>query len=289
MVAFVLLGVGIFSAFGAQAAGTGFFQYRLLEGIPGFFNKNQELSDLPALISAVYKFGIWTVGISAMFMIIIGGFTYMTSAGNKSSAGNAKSIISDSILGLVVALAAYLFLYVINPDLTKIKLNLISVEVDGVPIGAGGTGGKCVPVTKAGKSGTVEQLTASFGSNATKASSIVKIESGGDPNLLSGVDVCSDGKSFSVGLFQINMIDSAPSICNAQGEIFTTGTSKGTCLEKNAWGTCMKWSCAVKDKAKYDECVARLKDPATNISLAKQISNSGNSWSRWGANKTCRF
>lgn len=118
--------------FVAQAASTGYFKYKLLEGIPGFFSRGQVLTDLATLVSAVYKFGIWTVGISAMFMMIIGGFTYMTSAGNKSAAGSAKGIITDSLIGLAVALVAYLFLYVINPDLIKINLNLFSVKIEEI-------------------------------------------------------------------------------------------------------------------------------------------------------------
>ena len=128
--------VGIFFIPVVNAASTGFFNYRLLEGIPGFFSRDQVLTDLPTLISAIYKFGIWTVGISAMFMLIIGGFTYMVSAGNKSTSGTAKGIISDALLGLVVALTAYLFLYVINPDLIKINLSLFSVAIKYTEIDA---------------------------------------------------------------------------------------------------------------------------------------------------------
>jgi hypothetical protein len=212
---------------------------------------------------------------------------YMASAGNTSTAGNARGIIWDALLGIVAALGAYLILYVINPDLTKINLSFTTVDVSE-PIGKGGNGGNCTPVTKAGSPCRVDQLNI-FGENATKASSICKIESGGDQGLSSAVDICSDNKPFSIGLFQINMIDSAPSICNANGDVFTTGTSKGSCLERNANNDCKKWSCAVKDQAKYDACVTKLKDPTININIAKQISNTGTSWGRWGANKTCKF
>ena len=41
---------------------------------------------------------------------------------------------------------------------------------------------------------------------ATQASSICNGESAGNPSLASGVDKCSDGNSFSFGLFQINII-----------------------------------------------------------------------------------
>ncbi|EKE15634.1 MAG: hypothetical protein ACD_11C00116G0021 [uncultured bacterium] len=111
--------------------------YKLLESIPGFFNSG-DVVDLPQLLSAIYKFGIWTVGIAAMFMIVIGGFMYVSSAGNTSTAGSAKNIITDALIGLVVAMAAYLFLYVINPDLVKTSLMTeVSPSVEAYLYGRG--------------------------------------------------------------------------------------------------------------------------------------------------------
>ena len=102
--------------------------YTLLESFPGFFTAGSTGPDLPTMILAIYKFGIWTVGIAGLFMLVIGGFWYMTSAGNTSTAETAKTIIWDSLLGIVAALAAYLIMYVINPDLTKISISFISVS-----------------------------------------------------------------------------------------------------------------------------------------------------------------
>ena len=48
--------------------------------------------------------------------------------------GTAKGVIFDSIIGLVIALTAYLLLYVINPDLVNVTLNGLSpVSVPGAP------------------------------------------------------------------------------------------------------------------------------------------------------------
>ena len=118
------------------------YNYSLMEPIPGF----EQASSFPDYILAIYKFGIWTVGISALLMITIGGFMYMTSAGNTSKSGGAKEIIKDALIGLVVALAAYLILYVINPDLIKINLKPLPLGSGGgtgvgntAPVGSGNT------------------------------------------------------------------------------------------------------------------------------------------------------
>lgn len=46
-------------------------------------------------------------GIIAIIMIIIGGFTYTTSAGNPASVTKAKNTILYSVIGLVVVIAAF--------------------------------------------------------------------------------------------------------------------------------------------------------------------------------------
>lgn len=107
------------------------YDYIQLESIPGFEDSG---SDLKSYIESVYKFGIWTVGIAAVLMITIGGFMYLTSAGNTSKMDVAKKVVTDAIIGLVVALGAYLILYVINPDLIKIN---ISMEQLGTSSGTG--------------------------------------------------------------------------------------------------------------------------------------------------------
>lgn len=94
------------------------FNYTPMEPIPG----TSTVNNFCDYIQAVYKFGIWTVGIAAMFMIMFGGYTYLLSAGNNASMEKAKGFIFDAIAGLVLALTAYLILYVINPDLIKIKI-----------------------------------------------------------------------------------------------------------------------------------------------------------------------
>ena len=103
----------------ASFSQTASFQYAPMENIPGF--ESQSTGNFFVYVQAVYNFGLWAVGIAALLMISIGGFMYITSAGNNSSMEKAKGVISDAIIGLVLALVAYLLLYVINPDLVRIK------------------------------------------------------------------------------------------------------------------------------------------------------------------------
>lgn len=87
--------------------------YEMFEKIPG----QDPAKNLLEYLDTLYKFGIAISAILAFVMISIAAFTIMVSgAGNASKIVDAKSMIGDAVLGLVIALAAYLFLYVINPD-----------------------------------------------------------------------------------------------------------------------------------------------------------------------------
>lgn len=118
----------LLSISGAEAQG---LQYQLLEKIPGATALG---SDLPGYIKALYGVALVIVVLSAVLMLSIGGFMYLTSAGNTSAMGTAKSVIFDALIGLAIALAAWLILNVINPDLVNVTINGLSpVSVPGVP------------------------------------------------------------------------------------------------------------------------------------------------------------
>lgn len=102
-------------------AATSSTNYQPMENIPGFESETVSGVDFYTYIQAVYKFGIWGIGIAALLMVVIGGFMYITSAGNNSSMEKAKGVITDAIVGLLMALLSYLLLYIINPDLVRIK------------------------------------------------------------------------------------------------------------------------------------------------------------------------
>jgi len=276
--------------------------YTLLADIPTVTVK--ENTPLPVYLRGLVVAAVGIAIVLAVIMIVMGGIQYVLAA-IPSSKEEGKKRIMGALSGLLLVLLSYILLQAINPELLKVGLNLTQTVFDapsappsggggggggggsGGGGGGGGGGGKCTPVLTGPC--TVSNLTSVFGSNATKASSICKGESGGNASLVSTCDLCSDGLGFSVGLFQINMIDSATSVpgCNTRGEIFTTGQSKGHKVSCKGW--CCTWSCAVKDLSAYNACKTKLMSPNTNINVALKLSNGGNNWGRWGANSICHF
>lgn len=123
-------------------------KYTPMEEIPGFGKP----TSYEEYILAVYNFGLWTIGVSAVLMISIGAFMYITSAGNSNTIGKAKGIISDAIAGVILAMVSYLLIYTINPNLLQIKLpDMLTGGISGGsgsatlgsnPSGGGKTNGK---------------------------------------------------------------------------------------------------------------------------------------------------
>jgi hypothetical protein len=80
------------------------------------------VEDLAQYIGIVYNFLISIVGLVAAVMMIVGGFQYLTSAGDSGKIGQAKSRITNALIGLVLALGAYTILNTINPALLNLKI-----------------------------------------------------------------------------------------------------------------------------------------------------------------------
>ncbi|MBP6889532.1 MAG: hypothetical protein KBC83_01360 [Candidatus Moranbacteria bacterium] len=118
-----------------SGTGAGNFNYTLLEKIPG---QESATGSLPGYLQAILNATMMIIVLSAVFMISVGGFLYLTSAGNTSRAGQAKNIITDAIFGLILALVAYLVLYIINPDLITLRLD--SLSTTSAPSGTSPTG-----------------------------------------------------------------------------------------------------------------------------------------------------
>jgi|GEM_PF-6659362 len=112
------------------------------------------VEDLAQYIGIIYNFLISIVGMVAAVAMIIGGFQYLTSAGDSGKIGAAKSRMANALIGLVLALGAYTILNTINPRLLQLKLpdmrpvstelfTLPNCEDIKVPVTPYGSGTEC--------------------------------------------------------------------------------------------------------------------------------------------------
>jgi hypothetical protein len=85
-------------------------------------------------LSGLYKFFVGIAGILAVFMIALGGVLWLFSGGSPDKISKAKETIIGAVAGLILALASYLVLYTINPDLVQFKaLPIIKLEDQKCP------------------------------------------------------------------------------------------------------------------------------------------------------------
>jgi hypothetical protein len=88
-------------------------------------------ASLPDFVRRIYTFSIGVIAVVAVFMIMIAGLTLIFAAGNASAISRAKSRITVSILGVVLALLSYAILDTLNPRLTNLSLPGIQ-KIEGI-------------------------------------------------------------------------------------------------------------------------------------------------------------
>jgi hypothetical protein len=76
-------------------------------------------TSVSGLILRVINIALAVAGLVAVLFLIIGGFRYITSAGNEETAEQAKKIIINAIIGVVVIILAFVIVRVISNALVS--------------------------------------------------------------------------------------------------------------------------------------------------------------------------
>ena len=63
--------------------------------------------DIRTTIASIIRVAMGMLGIVAVVIILIGGFTWMTAGGNDDKVGEAKKWIFSGVIGLAIILSAY--------------------------------------------------------------------------------------------------------------------------------------------------------------------------------------
>jgi len=66
-----------------------------------------EKGDLVAIIFRLIQYLLAFLGVVAIMVILYGGYTWMTAAGNDEKVGKAKKILIAGVIGMVIILLAY--------------------------------------------------------------------------------------------------------------------------------------------------------------------------------------
>ncbi|HTL39343.1 MAG TPA: pilin [Methylomirabilota bacterium] len=71
-------------------------------------------TSVSAFIIKIINIALAVAGLIAVLFLIIGGFRYITSAGNEETAEQAKKIITNAIIGIVVIILSFVIVRVIS-------------------------------------------------------------------------------------------------------------------------------------------------------------------------------
>lgn len=74
---------------------------------PGEVGKLPGFQSVTAVIRTVFNLVIIIAGTIFVILLLVGGIQYLTAAGNEEATGKAKRLIVDSIVGLIIVLAAW--------------------------------------------------------------------------------------------------------------------------------------------------------------------------------------
>jgi hypothetical protein len=87
------------------------------------------------ILARIYTTSTVFVALAAFVMFTIGGVTYLIAGDNQNRVTQAKTFMTNAIMGLAIALLSWLVLFTINPDLVRtLSVNLPKLTLPGVNI-----------------------------------------------------------------------------------------------------------------------------------------------------------
>lgn len=81
--------------------------------------------DLATTVINIIRWALGLLGLVAVILMVYGGFTWLTAAGNEKKIETAKSIIQGAIIGLVIIILAF--------SIASFVINNIDTAAQGTP------------------------------------------------------------------------------------------------------------------------------------------------------------
>lgn len=83
-------------------------------------------AELPDFLNSVYMICIGLAAVIGVLQIMRAGVTWMTAGGSHEKIGDAKNLIRDTIIGLILVLAPTIVFSIINPDILNLQIRGLS-------------------------------------------------------------------------------------------------------------------------------------------------------------------
>lgn len=104
----------------AQPSGSGDSAQEGLEAIGQAFPEGAKRGKtVKEITKLVIDWALYIAAVIAVIFIIIGGFLYITSAGNESQAGKGRTTLVNALIGLTLVVLSYIIVQIVYNFLTK--------------------------------------------------------------------------------------------------------------------------------------------------------------------------
>lgn len=87
-----------------------------------------QIQSLGELFLYLFNLGLWIVGIALFVQVAIAGLEWLGAGPNITKVQSAKERLTNSALGFILLLSAWLILKVINPDLVGSQIQLPGIQ-----------------------------------------------------------------------------------------------------------------------------------------------------------------
>jgi hypothetical protein len=133
-----------------------------LPGIPTSASSGSSSLNFITFFNNLYKICIGFAAALAFFQIVRAGITWMTAGDNTERVSQARSLITNSIFGLILVLSPVIIFSVINPNILSLQLNVSGLAAYDGATGTPGGDNKTSPGSGTG-GGTITQGNACTG------------------------------------------------------------------------------------------------------------------------------
>ncbi len=89
-------------------------------GTPAGYQGSVGLIDI---VGGLIRVGLSVVGVLLLILLLYAGFLWMTAAGNEENIKKARSIITNTIIGIIIVAASYAIADFVLSRLTEVSVN----------------------------------------------------------------------------------------------------------------------------------------------------------------------
>ncbi len=272
--------------------------------------ENYGYCEAVVLFSNVLRFIVAITAIIVAIIVVYAGILFTTSRGNPTTIAKGKAMFVNAVIGLVIAMTAYLIINTIlavllgqnnvfvqwrplqgcsyqnqtgvpTYDITTQSHPGVLMDEEGNPIYSDNYVGGAMNDLLLDASGACddELLSNYWGSQAGNAQCIITAESACGSSPISRTDIGADNNPFSFGAMQINTTVHNISGCSH------LGIADLNC--RDAWSG-RNYDAVVVNEGLYQDCAAALSNNECSMINGMRIyGEAGNSWSPWSTAKGC--